>query len=92
MIRSLQEDHRSIVVTWTDPVDKNGVIDRYLIEWRNAIGDSGSDSVSENACSYEIPDLQACQIYDVTVKTHTGGGWGEESEAESAAIPNFSKS
>ncbi|XP_071532406.1 phosphatidylinositol phosphatase PTPRQ-like [Panulirus ornatus] len=78
----------TIIASWSDPVDKNGIIDQYVITWEDTMGVTGSDSVGKDMYTFAIRDLDCCQIYSVKVRAHTGGGWGEDSKAEEAAIPN----
>nr|XP_045608573.1 phosphatidylinositol phosphatase PTPRQ-like [Procambarus clarkii] len=86
---NLEVIQTSITVSWSDPVDKNGIINGYLVTWTSNNGDTGNQSVGLSTSSYEIPDLVACETYSVTVQASTSAGWGDEAPPENATIPNY---
>ncbi|XP_042230748.1 phosphatidylinositol phosphatase PTPRQ-like isoform X6 [Homarus americanus] len=86
---NLHNDKTSLIVKWTEPEEKNGIIDEYRITWTDSKGTSNSTTIpKESCCSHTINNLTPCENYTVSVSAHTVD-WGEESPTKKTFIPNF---
>ncbi|XP_042230740.1 receptor-type tyrosine-protein phosphatase F-like isoform X2 [Homarus americanus] len=86
---NLHNDKTSLIVNWTEPEEKNGVIDEYRITWTDSKGTPTNTKIpKESCCSHTINNLTPCENYTVSVSAHTVD-WGEESPTKKTFIPNF---
>lgn len=83
----------TIIVTWKEPVKKNGVISNYMVEWKDWNDYVNSTVTDANTFSYEIV-LNSCGgKVDVTVSAKTADfdGFGKRSQPESVFLVNSSE-
>ena len=68
----------SVTVSWTPPVEKNGILTNYTITWQaGAYMSSNSVVVDSNSSSYVVAGLQTCVLYNFSVAASTSIGGGE---------------
>ncbi|XP_071532318.1 phosphatidylinositol phosphatase PTPRQ-like [Panulirus ornatus] len=89
LLQELQTEERTIIVSWRDPVDKNGIIDVYVITWYDSTGASDENYEGIGTYTNTIYGLAACETYSVVVKAHTSGGFGNDSNTEIAVTDNY---
>ena len=71
----------SVVVSWDDPGENRGVIDRFTVHYfcpdKNRCADRQSTTTEHN---YTITDLYPYTNYTIVISAHTNAGDGQDSE------------
>ena len=73
----------SVIVSWTPPVEKNGILTNYTITWQ-----AGADMynntvvVDSNSSSYTVEGLQTCLMYNFSVAASISLGGGEPASTD----------
>nr|XP_045608673.1 phosphatidylinositol phosphatase PTPRQ-like isoform X2 [Procambarus clarkii] len=75
----------SVTLTWTPPVDANGIILNYKITSKSEEG-STETVVDGTVLTTVIEDLHQCESYNFSVAARTVVGYGPESEESSVFI------
>lgn len=81
-------------MAWTEPENKNGIIDVYKVQWTNSTGYVDSHTTeNNNTFSFDILDASCGGTVDVTVsaKVETVEEFGEESSPQTVLVINSGK-
>ncbi|KAK8389671.1 hypothetical protein O3P69_008982 [Scylla paramamosain] len=89
-LEKLQVENFTISVTWKEPLEKNGIISNYRVEWTDWNGRVDSQVTDKNTFSYQIMENSCGGEVDVTVsaKTTDFDEFGERSPPESVLLVN----
>lgn len=90
----LTTEDLTINVTWTEPEQKNGIIDYYEVQWAESTGYNGSHKTEDNSTfSFEIVEVSCGVPVNVTVraKVESVADFGEKSPPETAIFVNSGK-
>ncbi|XP_047741602.1 phosphatidylinositol phosphatase PTPRQ [Hyalella azteca] len=74
----------SFTVTWLKPVQENGLIAEYQVQWISTDDSLKSQSILDTRLT--IADLKPCVNYTVTVAASTSAGRGQESKASQQTV------
>lgn len=84
----------ALIVTWSEPDEKNGIIDKYQVQWEDSAGGIDSRMTEDNSTfSLEIKEVPCGDKVDVTVraKVVTVDDFGEASPPVTAYVLNSGK-
>ncbi|KAG7167036.1 sidekick-1-like 5, partial [Homarus americanus] len=63
----------SLLVVWEPPEKPRGIITNYSVTWNTSV----VPGVTGNITQYTITSLEACTLYNITVKAATIKGYGD---------------
>lgn len=91
---NLTTSNLTVHVAWTEPEQKNGIIEIYKVDWKDSSGTVGSNQTKDNSTfSFEFTEPSCGITVDVTVSAKVEGveGFGESSPLQTAFLVNSGK-
>ena len=78
----------SIELSWTSPIEVNGIIIKYFLRYGTGSGDLSSVNIPASVTSYNVTGLEENTLYHLTVSAETSAGRGEGSTVSVRTLPD----